>query len=157
MFAKPQHEHQWLDQLIGEWSFEHNCDMPDGESSTAQGKMKCRLLGGMWLIAESNGESPEGQAWSSIMTVGFDTVLKHYVGTFVGSMMSNVWQYSGPVEVTANRLPMTCEGPRFDGTGRCQYRDTIEIVDADTWLLTSEMQTDDSQWIKFLVATHRRD
>lgn len=157
MFAKPQEEHKWLDQLIGDWSFEHNCNMPDGNASTAQGKMTCRSLGGMWLIAESNGDSPGGGTWSSIMTIGFDTVLNRYVGTFVGSMMSNVWQYEGIVDATAKRLPMACEGPKFDGSGRCQYRDTIEIVDSDNWLMTSEMQTDDGRWIKFLDATHQRD
>jgi hypothetical protein len=111
----------------------------------------------MWLLCESNGETPDGQTWSSIMTVGFDTVLNQYVGTFVGSMMSNVWKYQGLVDETSNRLPMSCEGPKFDGSGTCHYRDTIEIVDSDSWLLTSEMQTDDGQWIKFLVATHRRE
>ena len=157
MFARPQAEHKWLDQLIGDWSFEHNCNMPDGNTSTTQGNMTCRSLGGMWLICESNGESPVGQTWSSIMTVGFDTVLNQYVGTFVGSMMSNIWKYQGLVDETSKRLPMACEGPKFDGSGTCQYRDTIEIIDSDSWLLTSEMQTDDGQWIKFLVATHRRD
>ena len=53
MFAKPQSEHQWLDQLVGEWTFEHECQMPDGSTSNAPGKMTCRSLGGLWLICES--------------------------------------------------------------------------------------------------------
>lgn len=93
MFAKPQSEHKWLDQLIGDWSFTHECQMPDGDTSTTHGKMACRSLGGLWLICESSGEPAEGESWSSIMTLGFDPNLNHYVGTFVGSMMANIWYY----------------------------------------------------------------
>ncbi len=89
MFAKPQQEHQWLEQLFGQWTFEHECQMPDGSKSTTQGEMTCRSLGGMRLICESSGESPDGGEWSSIMTLGFDPAINQYVGTFVGSMMAN--------------------------------------------------------------------
>ena len=30
MFARPQTVHKWFDQLIGEWSFEQVCNLPDG-------------------------------------------------------------------------------------------------------------------------------
>ena len=156
MFAKPQPQHHWLDQLIGNWKIEHHCEMPDGSRSKTDGKMHCRSLGGMWLISESEGVSPEGEAWSSIMTVGFDTVLQRFVGTFVGSMMSNVWHYQGDLDESQRRLPLECEGPKFDGAGTCQYRDTIEIVDANRWLFTSEFQNDDGQWYKFLNGIHTR-
>jgi hypothetical protein len=98
MFAKPQAQHQWLDQLIGDWNIEHQCQMPDGSISMTHGKMTCRTLGGMWLISESEGVSPEGESWSSILTVGFDPVLGRYVGTFVGSMMPNIWYYQGQLD-----------------------------------------------------------
>ncbi|MFG0287426.1 MAG: DUF1579 family protein [Rhodopirellula sp. JB044] len=55
MFAKPQSEHQWLTQLDGIWSFDHNCDGPDGEKTQSSGTMKCRMLGGLWVICESSG------------------------------------------------------------------------------------------------------
>ncbi|WP_040766222.1 DUF1579 domain-containing protein [Novipirellula maiorica] len=156
MFAKPQTEHQWLDQLIGNWSLQHECKMPDGSTSTATGKIECRSLGGMWLIAESSGESNEGDAWSSIMTLGFDLAQQRYVGTFVGSMMSNIWQYHGILEKDGNRLPLDTEGPKFDGSGMCPYRDTIEIVDTDCWLMNSAMQTEDGKWVTFMHGTHKR-
>ena len=156
MFAKPQSEHHWLDQLIGDWSIEHHCQMPDGSKSKTHGKMTCRSLGGMWLISESEGVSPEGQAWSSIMTVGFDTVIERFVGTFVGSMMSNVWHYQGDLDESQRRLPLECEGPKFDGVGTCQYRDTIEIVAPNRWLFTSEFQNEEGQWTKFLDGIHTR-
>ncbi|MFN8709878.1 MAG: DUF1579 domain-containing protein [Planctomyces sp.] len=155
MFAKPQPEHQWLDQLVGEWNFEHDCKMPDGSRSTAQGVMTCRSLGGLWLICESTGDSPDG-AWSSIMTLGFDPAQNQYVGTFVASMMANIWPYRGVPDATGKILPLDSEGPRFDGKGIGKYRDTIEIIDANTWLFESELETVDGNWLQFMIATNTR-
>ncbi len=156
MFAKPQSEHQWLHQLIGDWDFQHHCQMPDGTVSETPGKMSCRSLGGMWLLCESNGIADDGAPWSSLMTLGFDPAQDRYVGTFIGSMMANIWHYRGVVDATGKRLPLDSEGPKFDGSGTGRYRDTIEIVDADSWLFTSEMLTDDGQWVKFLDGKHVR-
>jgi hypothetical protein len=156
MFAKPQAQHQWLDQLLGDWNIQHHCQMPDGTKSKTHGSMTCRSLGGMWLICESEGGSPDGEAWSSIMTVGFDASLGRFVGTFVASMISNIWHYQGDLDDSQSRLPLECEGPKFDGVGTCPYRDTIEIVDANRWLFTSEFQTEQGQWVKFLDGMHAR-
>ena len=155
MFAKPQPEHQWLDQLVGEWKFEHDCKMPDGSRATAQGVMTCRSLGGLWLICESTGDSPDG-AWSSIMTLGFDPAQNQYVGTFVASMMANIWPYHGVPDATGKMLPLNSEGPRFDGKGIGKYRDTIEIIDSNTWLFRSELESDDGNWLQFMIATNTR-
>ena len=106
MFAKPQKDHEWLHQLLGNWKVHHDCEMPDGTKSTTEGTMNCRSLGGMWLICESMGESPEGEAWSSLMTLGFDPTKGHYVGTFVGSMMANIWEYEGELDASGKRLPL---------------------------------------------------
>ncbi len=156
MFAKPQSEHKWLDKLIGDWRFEHNCQMPDGSKSTSHGSMTCRSLGGLWLICESSGQSPDGSAWSSIMTLGFDPTRSQYVGTFIGSMMTNIWPYQGTLDKTGVRLPLYSEGPKFDGSGVGEYRDTIEIVSTDAWVFTSEFHSDDGTWVQFLSGKHTR-
>ena len=156
MFYTPQQEHKWLDQLVGEWTFEHECQMPDGSESVTRGTMTCRSLGGMWLISESCGESPGGGAWSSLMTLGFDPAQSQYVGTFVGSMMANIWPYRGVLDATGKRLPLDSEGPKFDGNGIGRYRDTIEIIDTDNWLFFSELHTDDGKWVRFLSGKNSR-
>ena len=155
MFAKPQQEHQWLDQLIGSWKFEHECQMPDGSKSTAEGRMTCRSLGSLWLICESSGDSPDG-GWGSIMTLGFDPAQEQFVGTFIGSMMTNIWHYQGVLDANGKRLPLNSEGPKFDGSGIGKYRDTIEIIDADTWLFNSELQADDGTWQQFMTGKQTR-
>jgi len=131
MFAKSQKEHYWLDQLVGEWNVLNDCTMPDGSSSATKGTMICRSLGGMWLICESVGESAEGISWSSIMTLGYDPKKGCYVGTFIGSMMANIWHYDGTLDPTEKRLLLETEGPAFSGVGTCKYRDKIEIINAN--------------------------
>ncbi len=156
MFATPQAEHHWLNQLVGDWNFEHRCVMPDGAESVTPGKMHCRTLGGMWLICESSGQSDDGGTWGSVMTLGFDTAKNQYVGTFIGSMMTNIWHYLGVLDESAKKLPLNSEGPKFDGSGIGQYRDTIEIIDADTWRFTSEILQDDGRWVQFMDGKHVR-
>lgn len=156
MFAKPQSEHKWLTQLVGIWSFDHNCDGPDGEKTQSSGTMECRMLGGLWVICESSGGETEDGKWSAIMTLGFDPAKNAYVGTFVGSMMNNIWPYQGVLDETGKRLTLNSEGPKFDGEGTGLYRDTIEIVDPDQWLMISEMQGDQGEWTQFMRGVHKR-
>ncbi|WP_153558838.1 DUF1579 domain-containing protein [Roseimaritima sediminicola] len=155
MYAKPQSQHQWLDQLLGEWDFEHRCKLPDGSEPVTTGQMRCRSLGGLWLIAESDGKT-EDQPWSAIMTLGFDPAKDAFVGTFVASMMANIWHYHGKLDADGKRLPLDSEGPKFDGSGTCRYRDTIEVVDADQWLMSSELLDENDQWQRFMTARHTR-
>lgn len=155
MFAKPQAEHEWLQRLIGSWNFEHNCQMPDGSKTTSSGKMVCRSLAGMWVLCESTGDAGDA-AWSSVMTVGYDPAKQQYVGSFIGSMMTHLWLYHGTLDEARKRLPLVSEGPKFDGSGKCRYRDTIEIVDNDTWDFLSEVETESGQWVQFMVGRHVR-
>jgi len=90
------------------------------------------------------------------MTLGFAPTLELYVGTFIGSMMVNIWPYHGVLNETGKRLPLESEGPKFVSTGTCKYRDTIEIIDKDNWLFTSEYQSDDGDWVQFLLGKHWR-
>ncbi len=156
MFDKPQQEHQWLSQLVGTWRIEQHCTMPDGNTNQAEGRMTCRSVGGLWLIAESTGESDEGDPWTCIMTLGFDPKQNAYVGTFLGSMMSHLWPYNGRLDASGKRLPLDSTGPRFDGSGMAKYRDTIEILSPDQWRFTGELQQDDGNWISIMNGMHTR-
>ncbi|AMV31486.1 hypothetical protein VN12_05165 [Pirellula sp. SH-Sr6A] len=157
MFAKPQAEHQRLEQLVGTWRFRHTCKMPDGTESTESGTMVCRTLHGMWLLAESTGDvSSDTTSWSNLLTVGYDTEKKEYVGTFISSMMSSIWAYRGTMDEPSKQLHLYTEGPKFDGSGIGKYRDTIEWVDDDRWLFLSALEGDDGVWIPFMESEQKR-
>jgi hypothetical protein len=156
MFAKPQDEHRWLDQLVGKWSLQHTCKTPDGGIASTQGRMTCRSLLGMWLICESEGESGDGESWASVMTVGFDPAVGRYVGTYIGSMLASIWHYEGIMDPSGKRLPLETKGPSLVGTGTCKYRDTIEVVSDKRWLFSSEYQNESGEWTSFMQGEHTR-
>tara|TARA_R110002095_G_scaffold201208_2_gene181928 strand:- start:6199 stop:6678 length:480 start_codon:yes stop_codon:yes gene_type:complete len=157
MFAKPQAEHAWLESFIGNWSIETECQMgPDQPSHKSSGQATCRSLEGMWLLIESTGTTPESEAWSMLMTVGYDPAQSSYVGTFVGSMMTHLWTYQGSLDQTGKKLILNTEGPQFSGEGMARYQDSLELINQDHWILSSQMQTETGEWNQFMTSHHRR-
>ena len=59
--AEPQKEHQWLQQLVGEWTYENEAMMgPDQPLMKSQGTERVRSLGGLWTVGEGQGLMPDG-------------------------------------------------------------------------------------------------
>ena len=158
MFAQPQAEHHWLEQLVGEWKFESACRMSaDQPPMTSRGTASCRSLGGLWSLIESEGESPEcGGGWKAMMTIGYDPLSGGFVGSFIGSMMTNLWVYHGALDASQRRLVLDTTGPKCDGSGTARYQDIIEIVEPDHWVLASQMLGEDGKWTQFMEAHYRR-
>ena len=97
MNNKPQDEHQWLQKLVGEWSYEVEVmadpdqvldQAPEQALEKSTGTESVRTLGGFWILAEGQGEMPGCGAATTLMTIGYDPQKQRYVGTWVGSMMS---------------------------------------------------------------------
>jgi hypothetical protein len=59
MQIEPQKEHHWLQKLVGEWTYETEASMgPDQPPEKATGTESVRSLGGLWIMAEGQGEMP---------------------------------------------------------------------------------------------------
>jgi hypothetical protein len=100
---------------------------------------------------------PGGAPGRTVMTLGYDPARKRYVGTFVGSMMSNLWVYEGTVDPEGRALTLETEGPVMDGDGRiAPYRDVIELDGPDRRFLTSYMQREDGEWTQIMRMEYRR-
>ena len=157
MFSKPQEEHRWLEQLVGKWKYETECVMgPDQPPMKSDGPVVGRSMGGIWVVLEFGGESPEHGAWDSLMTLGFDPANGKFTGTFVTSMMTHLWIYSGALDAGRRKLVLDATGPRFDQNGMAHYQDMIEIVDKDHWVLSSQIEGDDGKWQPFMTSHHYR-
>jgi hypothetical protein len=154
----PQQEHHWLQRMIGEWTSEAECSMEPGKPpETFHGTESVRSLGGVWIVAEGQGEMPGGGAATTIMTLGFDPQRKRYVGTFIGSMMTHLWLYDGALDASESALALETEGPSMAGDGgTAKYRDVIEWRSDDHRVLTSHMLGDDGTWRTFMSAHYRR-
>ncbi len=157
MFSSPQVEHHWLDTLVGEWTSESECRIgPDQPPMKSEGRMSIQSFGGLWIIAEGEATGPDGGLSKSLMTIGYDPQQGRYVGTFIATMMANLWVYSGAVDASGKKLVLDTEGPRFDQTGLGKYQDIVEIVSADHWILSSQILNDDGVWQPFMAAHQHR-
>ncbi|AXK38846.1 DUF1579 domain-containing protein [Crenobacter cavernae] len=151
-------EHQWLQQLVGEWTYESEAGMGPGKpSETFAGTESVRSLGGLWVLCEGRGEMPGCGMATTLMTLGYDPQNKRYVGTWVGSMMSYLWVYDGSLDAAQKVLTLNAEGPDFVTEGKlAKYRDEIEIKSEDHRVLTSHVLGDDGNWHRFMTASYRR-
>lgn len=157
MFAKPTAEHAWFESLLGHWKFTHECITgPNQPPQSTEGTVAVRTLGGLWTLMECEGVSPEGGTWTSLFSLGYDPQQQRFVGTFVASMMTHLWIYNGQLDSTGKRLILDVDGPSFDGQGMAHYQDIFEVVDADHWILRSQMQAPDGSWNPFMVGHHHR-
>lgn len=158
MKAEPQKEHRWLEQLVGEWTFEGECDMgPDKPREKSAGTQSVRSVGGLWIVAEGSTEMPGGGPASMILTLGYDPARQRFVGTWFGSMMTHLWVYEGTLDETGTVLTLDTEGPGFGGDGTMsRYQDVITIRGDGTWTLAGRLHGPDGQWHEFMTSVHRR-
>ena len=158
MKTEPQKEHAWLQQLVGEWAYETECSMEPGKAPEKfSGVENVRPLGDLWILCEGRGQMPGGGEATTLMTLGYDTAKKQYVGTWVGSMMAYLWVYEGSMDAEGKVLTLSAEGPNCMEEGKMgKYRDVIEIKDRDHRLLTPHMLGDDGEWRPMMTVTYRR-
>ena len=158
MKVEVQKQHRWLSQLVGEWTYEHNTPPAPGEEPHKfTGTERVRMLGDVWVILEGEGNMPDGSLARSVITLGYDPQKKRFVGTFIGSTMTNLWVYEGELDEAERILTLDTEGPHFTTPGATtMYKDVIEIISNDERTLTSRALNDDGTWQEFMRATYRR-
>ena len=153
--AEPQQEHRWLHKLIGDWTYES--DDPTDPAKRCTGSEHVRKLGELWVLAEGQGEAPGVGAAVNLMTVGYDSEKKRFVGSWVGSMMSNIWIYDGELDSSGRILTLNSEGPSMAGDGTTsRYQDVIEFKSDDHRVMSGRVMTDDGTWQQFMTVDYRR-
>lgn len=158
MQIEPQNEHRWLQRLVGDWTFEGECDMgPDQPRMKNSGSERVHSVGGIWTVGDGEGPMPDGNVMTSKMTLGFDPKKQKFVGTFIASMMTHLWIYEGSLDAAGKVLVLDAEGPSFvdDGT-IMKYQDSIAFISDDHRTLRSQVLMPDGKWHEFMVANYRR-
>ena len=147
MKVEPQQEHEWLRQLVGDWSYE----MADAKYS---GSERVRTLGDLWIVGEAKGQMPGGSDATWIVTLGYSPQTRRFVGTWVGSMMTHLWVYDGELDATGRELTLSAEGPSMSNDGTTTlYQDIITIHDPERRTLTARVRDGDGSW-KELMKMH---
>lgn len=151
---KPTKEHEWLRQLVGEWTTEGECTGPPGQPPVKmKGTETVRSIGGFWIHGETKGEVM-GMPFTGLLTLGYDEKGKKYVGTWVDSMNGHLWTYEGAVDgktMTLNSVGPTMEDP----AKMAKYRETIEIQGPDRRVFTSAREQD-GKFVPFMTLQYAR-
>jgi hypothetical protein len=100
---------------------------------------------------------PDGGPSTTIITLGYDPKKKRFVGTFVASMMADLWVYEGVLDRSEAVLTLDAEGPSMTGDGKmAKYQDIVEVKSDDHRVLRSQVLGDDGKWTPIMWATYRR-
>lgn len=158
MNTEPQKQHQWLQKLVGEWTYEfEGITGPDQPTEKFTGTETVRSLGGRWIIAEGRSEMPGSGQQTTIMTLGYDPQKRRFVGTFIASMMTNLWVYDGELDGAERVLTLDTGGPSMGAEGQmARYKDVIEFKSDDHRVMTSYMLGDDGEWRRFMTGNYHR-
>lgn len=158
MKAEPQKEHQWLHRIMGNWTCKGEAPMEPGKPPvTWTATETVRSIGGVWVMAEGKAEMPGGGEGLSIMTLGYDPAKQRFVGTFVASMMNNLWVYEGTLDEGGNKLTLDTEGPAMGVPGTtARYQDIIEFQSDNQRTLTSMMQGPDGAWTQVMFMEYTK-
>lgn len=158
MKATIDENHRWLAQLIGEWTFENEANMgPDQPLHKFSGTESVRALGDVWILGETKGEMPGEGTAHMLLTLGYDPQSGRFVGSWIGSMMTNLWIYSGELDEARKVLTLNSEGPDMSRPGSTtKFQDIIELLDRDHRTLRSRMLGSDGEWHEFMVGRFER-
>lgn len=158
MGTKPQAEHEWLQQLVGDWMVQTEMVMaPDQPKVTTRGWERTVCLGGLWSFGEGNSTMPDGNLMQYKTGLGYDVSFNEYRGFWLASMSSHLWKYVGTLSEDGKKMTLDCVGPDMVNDGQtANYRDVIEILDADHRTLTSYGEGPEDVWTEFMKATYTR-
>jgi hypothetical protein len=158
MATKPIPEHQWLQKLVGEWRIESEMTMEPGQpKQKSQGTESVKSLGGLWAFGEGKTTMPDGTPMQYYSALGYDVSFKEYRGCWFASVSSHLWKHVGELSADGRVMTLNCVGPHMMKEGEtANYRDVIEILDANHRTLTSYGQGEDGQWHEFMKAHYTR-
>jgi hypothetical protein len=153
-FPKPVKEHEWLQQLAGEWTAESEITMdPTKTPMKKKGTESSRMIGGFWLQAENKSDFM-GQPFTGLLTLGYSPEKKKYIGTWIDSMTSTLWTYEGTVDAEGKKLTLDSEGPGMDGKP-CKFKESIEVKDKDHKVFSSAIEKD-GKWVTHMTISYTR-
>lgn len=155
--AEPAAQHAWLQRLVGEWTCTVEAAMDEGlPPMTFESTESVRSIGGLWIVAESRGELA-GSPFASMLTLGYDPEKKAFVGSWIDTMHTHLWTYTGQLDEASGTLTLDTEGPSFEQPGTMgRYRETLQLVAPDHKVFTSSYEKADGTFEPFMRAEYRR-
>jgi hypothetical protein len=157
--ARPQKEHAFLERMVGDWEMVSSTgyDGYDPDDPEQRFTETVRSVGGLWIFSDGKGKMPDGSPMAAIITLGFDPIKGHYVGSWIGSMMTTFWVYKGWLEADGKTLVLEAQGPKFDGSGEiATYHDVVTLHDDNNRTFSGSVLQPDGSFKQFMSSKFRR-
>ena len=156
MGTKPAKEHEWLQNLVGEWRVETDMMMGPGQPTAhIEGTETVKSLAGLWAFSEAKINLPGAAPMELYKTLGYDVSFKEYRGCWFASMSSHLWTQAGTLSADGKVMTLDCVGPSMTKDGETNYREVIEIIDENRRTLTA-YDADNGEWEQYLKSTYTR-
>jgi hypothetical protein len=148
----------FLSQLTGDWAVVTEARPgPEADPIRLESCAQARLLGDRWLVVESSGETAMGGEVRSILTIGHVPGQNGFAATFISSMQSHLWSYTGELDSSSGVLLLETEGPIFGNPQKTtRYQLRIETRDADQWIMRSRILGPGGKWFEYSEAKFQR-
>jgi hypothetical protein len=158
MGTKPVDEHAWLQKLVGIWHFETEMFFgPDKPVMKSEGTELVQSVGGLWASGETRSTMPDGSDMTAYFALGYDVSFHEYRGCWFGSMSSHLWKQTGTLSADGSVMTLDCVGPSMTVDGAtANYRDVIELIDADHRNLTAYVQDEKGEWQRMMQSRYTR-
>ena len=153
--ARPGQEHQLLEKFVGEWESEGEIMAPGQPPSKIKGVESSHMVGGFWFVAQIKSTLPDFP-YEQILTIGYDTAKKNYIGTVVDSMTSHLWRFEGSFDARGNILTYETEGPVPNPQTPSKFREVTELKSPDHKVFTSSILKPDGSWETMMTINIRR-
>lgn len=155
--GQPKMQEAFLERLMGTWSVATETLLGPGQEPVhSEGRAVARRVG-VWLVTETTGTTPDGRPVTSLFTLGYDTAEERFRGTWISSMQTHSWEYTGELDESGTVLTLETEGPILgDPTTSAEYREIFEVGDDDRYVVRSLIRGPDGEWFTFARAVHRR-
>lgn len=154
--TKPLPEHEWLNNLVGEWKIVSEMDMGN-EVELSHGTESVTSMGGLFAYSEGKGTMSNGEEMVYRGALGYDVSFKEFRYVWIANVSSHIWNYKCSLSEDRKTLTMDCEGPHMERDGEtANYRDVITIVDENHRTYTSSGQDEEGNWHQFMKSEYSR-
>ena len=151
-------EHKGLATEVGEWDAEITLwYTPDAEPVKSKGMETNRMLGGVWLISDFEGEAA-GEKFQGHMQLGYDPQKKKYVGTWIDTMSPYLQTMEGDYDKATHTSTMLSKGVDIQ-TGKPSTSKNItryEGEDAKTFEMHMPLEGQEGKWWKMMEIKYKR-
>lgn len=148
----PRPEHELLERLAGDWTFEKRSAPADGSKpeNLGTGEVHAELLGGYFVVSRWSGKLYGGD-YKAVQTLGYEPDRAAYTGIWIDSSMNYQWKLDGSLETESKELVLEATGPG-PGGGMQRYRDRYRFDSNDSTTIAAQ-SLEGEKWVTFMT-TH---